>query len=62
VSYRELLPHRALRPFVDRLWVSEAVAGPPHRVLPDGCMDLLTPLAAAAPGSIFPIRSLLDGS
>jgi AraC-like DNA-binding protein len=41
VPYRELIPHRALRPFVDRLWTDDAVGSEPRRVLPDGCIDLL---------------------
>jgi AraC-like DNA-binding protein len=41
VPYRELVPHRALRPFVDRLWADDAVGAEPRRVLPDGCIDLL---------------------
>jgi AraC-like DNA-binding protein len=46
VPYRELLPHPALRPFVDRLW-TRAGAGEsaPLRVLPDGCIDVLVSLA-----------------
>jgi AraC-like DNA-binding protein len=46
--YRELVPHAALRPFVDRLWISASApdARPrPRRVLPDGCIDLLIDLA-----------------
>jgi hypothetical protein len=41
VPYRELVPHRALRPFVDRLWTDDAVGAEPRRALPDGCIDLL---------------------
>jgi AraC-like DNA-binding protein len=41
VPYRELVPDRALRPFVDRLWTDDAVGAEPRRVLPDGCIDLL---------------------
>lgn len=45
MSYREFLPHEALRPFVDRFWVSFAeVSTVPWRVLPDGCIDLLVNL------------------
>jgi AraC-like DNA-binding protein len=45
-SYRELLPHPSLRPFVDRFWISSLPAGaPPRRILPDGCIDVLIDLA-----------------
>lgn len=45
--YRELVPHPALRPFVDRFWISVDDAAPPaRRILPDGCIDVLVDLAA----------------
>jgi len=47
VSYREILPHPALRPYVDRFWVQAAdVASAlrPQHVLPDGCIDVLVGL------------------
>jgi len=47
MSYREILPHPALRPYVDRFWVqAPEVAAPlePQRILPDGCIDLLVGL------------------
>jgi AraC-like DNA-binding protein len=42
MAYRELEPHPALRPYVDRFWLrtpDEAVD--PRRILPDGCIDIL---------------------
>jgi AraC-like DNA-binding protein len=46
VAYREIIPHRALRPFVDRLWMisPDAGVGEPRLVLPDGCIDLMVNL------------------
>jgi AraC-like DNA-binding protein len=51
MAYREILPHPALRPYVDRFWVQAAdVASPlqrqfePQRILPDGCIDVLVSL------------------
>jgi hypothetical protein len=45
VGYHELAPHPALRPFVDRFWVSvDPAAPPPRRILPDGCIDVLIDL------------------
>jgi len=42
MAYRELLPHPALRPFVDRFWILTAAAGSePRRILPDGCIDVI---------------------
>lgn len=45
MSYRELVPHPALRPFVDRLWISAGAPPAPRRILPDGCIDVLLHLA-----------------
>ncbi len=39
--YREIVPHPALRPFVECSWVSTSRPGATHRVLPDGCVDVL---------------------
>jgi len=42
MAYRELLPHPALQPFVDRFWILTAAAGAgPRRILPDGCIDVI---------------------
>jgi AraC-like DNA-binding protein len=42
MAYRELLPHPALRSFVDRFWILTAAAGAgPRRILPDGCIDVI---------------------
>jgi AraC-like DNA-binding protein len=58
MSYRELLPHPALRSVVDRYWVRAAGAerapagGRPAtaavaaRILPDGCIDILVDVAS----------------
>ena len=43
--YRELPPHPALQPFVDRFWVSTARTTVPRRILPDGCIDVIIDLA-----------------
>jgi AraC-like DNA-binding protein len=46
MSYREILPHPALRAWVDRFWLREpepeapSAAGP-DCILPDGCIDVL---------------------
>jgi AraC-like DNA-binding protein len=51
MAYREVEPHPALQPFVDRLWMRDGLAGPgggesaeTARILPDGCIDLLLSL------------------
>jgi AraC-like DNA-binding protein len=42
MAYREILPHPALRRFVDRFWILTAAAGAgPRRILPDGCIDVI---------------------
>ena len=43
--YREYAPHRALRPYVACFWSSTTAAASSHRVLPDGCIDILFDLA-----------------
>jgi AraC-like DNA-binding protein len=48
MPYREIVPHPALQPFVDRLWTSTGDSGAdlePRRILPDGCIDVLLHLA-----------------
>lgn len=44
-TYREYLPCAALKPYVQRYWTRIAVAGEEtqraHRVLPDGCIDIV---------------------
>jgi AraC-like DNA-binding protein len=60
MAYRELVPHAALRLFVDRFWVrTGASATEPVRILPDGCIDLLLDLRrgrAAAVGTMTRAR------
>lgn len=49
MSYRESLPHPALRPYVDRLWLRTPEREPPgavSRILPDGCIDILVDVAS----------------
>lgn len=52
MSYREIVPHPALREHVDRFWVDVPAPGsvPQRRhILPDGCMDVLV---------VLPLRSV----
>jgi AraC-like DNA-binding protein len=46
MPYRELVPHPALAPFVDRLWIRGAGAAETARVLPDGCVDVILDVAS----------------
>lgn len=47
MSYRQRLPHPALREVVKCYWHLEAVdAGGPHVVLPDGCMEFIVHFGA----------------
>jgi AraC-like DNA-binding protein len=53
VTYKEVAPHPALSPYVDRLWYSATdVGAPPLRVLPDGCMDVIVDLDAGGARAI----------
>ena len=61
MSYREHLPHPALRPFVDRFWTR--AAGPSAteaRVLPDGCIDVMLMLADGACSGIFVVGTMTE--
>jgi AraC-like DNA-binding protein len=60
VAYRELTPHPALQPFVDRLWVRSGGGGEVARILPDGCIDLLLSPAGggAAVGTMTQARDV----
>jgi AraC-like DNA-binding protein len=55
--YRETAPPLALAGYVDRFWSrrSTSIAGAPHRVLPDGCVDLLVDLAAGTAELVGPM-------
>ena len=49
MTYRELLPHRALSRYVDRFWLRCAGApAAPTRILPDGCIDVLVDVTTGA--------------
>jgi AraC-like DNA-binding protein len=52
MSYREIVPHPALRAWVDRFWIREPDAEEPgvvpHCILPDGCVDVLIGLDTRA--------------
>jgi AraC-like DNA-binding protein len=41
MSYREHAPGAALEPWLECLWERRGEAGPPVRVLPDGCIDIV---------------------
>jgi len=48
LPYTEIAPPADLAPYVDRLWLWTRVRGEPgriHRVLPDGCADVIVDLA-----------------
>ncbi len=47
MTYREILPSEALRPWVECFWTRREEAAPTgeHRILPDGCADLVFDLA-----------------
>jgi AraC-like DNA-binding protein len=41
VSYREHAPDARLEPWLECVWQRRGTAGPPVRVLPDGCIDIV---------------------
>src|SRR4051812_26830866 len=41
VPYTEIAPPADLAPYVDRLWLRSARGAGAHRVLPDGCVDVI---------------------
>jgi hypothetical protein len=55
MSYRELKPHPALCPFVDRFWVrtndGRSDTSPMH-ILPDGCIDLMVDVASGGNAAV----------
>jgi AraC-like DNA-binding protein len=59
--YREIAPPRALAGYVDRFWSRSGPAeGEAHRVLPDGCVDLLVDVGAGTAELVGPMsRALL---
>ncbi|HEX8172545.1 MAG TPA: helix-turn-helix transcriptional regulator [Thermoanaerobaculia bacterium] len=41
MTYREIAPTAALRPWVECFWMRDANVSAPQRVLPDGCADII---------------------
>src|SRR5688500_17702114 len=41
MSYREHAPPARLAPWLECVWERKGVAGPPVRVVPDGCIDVV---------------------
>ncbi len=52
--YRERMPASSLRPWVECYWWTRGrpVAGTTHRVLPDGCMDVIFDLSGGSAPSV----------
>lgn len=55
--YRETVPPPALAAYIDRFWsrTSTSHEGGPHRVLPDGCIDLLVDLESGRAELVGPM-------
>jgi AraC-like DNA-binding protein len=61
MPYREVVPHPALRPFVDRFWARWGTGRTEVlRVLPDGCIDLVIDLADGGGGFVVGSMSRSD--
>jgi len=52
----EYLPQRALRPFLECIWHTPAIANPSFEIVPDGCVDVCFVLSHSIP------RTLLVGT
>ena len=63
MAYREVIPHAALRPFIDRFWLRTPGPAPgPAHILPDGCIDvLLAPEGATVVGTMTRARAVTPG-
>ena len=61
ISYREMLPHPALREQIQCYWTLKATLPPGakllHRVIPDGCMDILVDLGTRQTRVVGTMRS-----
>ncbi len=55
--YREMAPPSGLAAYVDRFWsrASSRASGDAHRVLPDGCVDLIVDLEAGSAELVGPM-------
>jgi AraC-like DNA-binding protein len=62
LPYTEIAPPVDLAPYVDRLWLRTALRAPErvHRVLPDGCADVIVDAARGTAALIGPMTRALE--
>ncbi|HEX3481507.1 MAG TPA: helix-turn-helix transcriptional regulator [Kofleriaceae bacterium] len=62
LPYTEIAPPADLAPYVDRLWLRTALRAPEriHRVLPDGCVDVIVDAARATAALVGPMTRAIE--
>src|ERR1043165_7966785 len=60
--YTEIVPPADLAPYVDRLWLRTTLRAPErvHRVLPDGCVDVIIDARRAAAELAGPMTRAIE--
>ena len=62
LPYTEIAPPADLAPYVDRLWLRTTLRAPErvHRVLPDGCVDVIVDAARATAALVGPMTRAIE--
>jgi AraC-like DNA-binding protein len=62
LPYTEIAPPADLAPYVDRLWLRTTLRAPErvHRVLPDGCVDVIVDAGRAAAALVGPMTRAIE--
>jgi AraC-like DNA-binding protein len=64
LPYTEIAPPADLAPYVDRLWLRTTLRAPAraHRVLPDGCADVIVDAARASAALVGPMTRAIEAA
>lgn len=64
MTYREFKPNPLLTPFIETYWTACGFQGPKefHRILPDGCVDIILSLNSSAHFELIPYRPTIVGT
>jgi AraC-like DNA-binding protein len=62
LPYTEIAPPADLAPYVDRLWLRTTLRAPErvHRVLPDGCVDIIVDAGRGAAAVVGPMTRAIE--
>ncbi|HEX8114570.1 MAG TPA: DUF6597 domain-containing transcriptional factor, partial [Kofleriaceae bacterium] len=62
LPYTEIAPPGDLAPYVDRLWLRTTLRAPArvHRVLPDGCADVIVDAGRGAAELVGPMTRAIE--